>query len=395
MKEELDQYFTPTALANELAAAVTIKTAPEIVGDFAAGDGELLRAIEKRWKSVACIAIDIDDVVVSKLKFNHPHWMVNTCDFLNEESRNSVDNLFANIGKFSVILLNPPFSCRGGTKYSVSIGEKRIFCSPAFAFVIEATKFLDKGGQLVALIPSNLMHSEKDAVAREELTKNYGLELVSHYPRGAFTSCTPRTSIIRLTPSSPSYDLKENIHNDRFSIISEKITQPKVSIFRGRVPMGKSVSNSMNSFPLIHTTELQLYKLLPPNKFAESTNATVTGPAVLLPRVGKPTQSKIVVLANGSPPVVLSDCLFAIECETSETAEYLSTILIRSWEKLESMYFGTCARYLTIKSLAYVLKQSGFAVTPYGVRVEKNACISTKIGFANSYSEEKLEMQVA
>lgn len=349
-----DQYFTPSGLAEKLLAAFTISN-PREIGDFAVGDGELLRAAEKRWPLIKCIAIDIDNEVVTKLRTTHAKWSVDCYDFTDSESRR---NLLVKRGKplkLHAIALNPPFSIRKGEVRvrTVSIAGISVRSSPALSFVIDALTYLKRGGQLVAIVPHGVIQNAQDAQARELLAQHYGFEIVELISQAGFTNCTPRTAIVRFTAG---------------------ITKTTPSITTAILPCGNiaarlvrgSISNTTvehschpSSLPFIHTTDLLQGLLIGPKKNILLPSAGyATGPAVLIPRVGKPTSTKVTYLPSGFK-AVLSDCVMAVECVTQQDAETLHSWLEENWLTLEQAYGGTCARYISVQDFSTFLKNLG------------------------------------
>lgn len=369
----IDQHYTPKALARELIGAVTLDRVG-MVGDFAAGDGELLRAAQERWPNAALVATDIDPPTVAGLQKSHPGWSTSRCDFTNPRSRARTLALRGAVASFDVIALNPPFSFRGGAKREVQIGDKVVSCSPPLAFLIDALAYLREGGQLVAILPHGTLSSEKDRSARLLLTESFGFDVVQTCARGAFASCTPRTAIVRLGTDVVSQDwlpiLVEPIRD-----VDTRVGD--VSLKRGRVPVGDSQPEGL---PLAHTTELRGGELLQPRRFADSKSELVRGPAVLIPRIGKPSKTKVVVMKSRRAHVVLSDCVLAVECSTLAAAQIVQKALLMNWAVVEAMYGGTCARYLTLASLRDLLAQLGVGVLPYGLSVR------SRIGGRAGYS---------
>jgi hypothetical protein len=349
-----DQYFTPPALAIKLIQAFTIPK-PECVGDFAAGDGELLRAAEKRWPGIACIAVDIDEVVVSKLQSNHPTWQTRRCDFTDAAARKKLlFNRKKLLRKIPSIALNPPFSIQEGKVRvrSVTIANTAVRCSPALAFVVDALTYLGEGGQLVAIIPQGVINSALDAEARRLLQEHYGFEVVELIPPIGFKDCSPRTAIVRLTAGISLAAIEEPVELVEGDIISH--------LLRGSISNTR-VENSDHplSLPFIHTTDLFNGKLCGPKKRLFLSDVVyAAGPAVLIPRVGKPDVNKIVLLPTGMK-AVLSDCVMAVECLTLRDAHELHRRLITQWSVLEQTYGGTCARYISVDTLAKFLQKSG------------------------------------
>lgn len=361
----LDQYFTPPGLAAELAAAITLDEVG-LVGDFAAGDGQLLRAASSRWPEATCVATDVDSRVVEGLRQDHPEWLIGRCDFTNGRSRGGSNVLRGRKGLFDAVILNPPFSYRGGTIRSITMNGNSLTCSPTIGFIIEATTYLRKGGQLVAIVPYGSLQSIKDHHARNLLSHKYGLKLICTYARGSFASCTPRTAIISLEVGIDSS--KQPLLEIRpvQSIFFNGHGPTQVSLRRGRVQKKTASFNGPDALPLIHTTEIRASRILESNHHVTPNYESIRGPAVLLPRVGKPSPSKIAVLSSTHSQVVLSECVLAVECVNEMDAQTVFSALQNNWNSLETLYGGTCARYITVAALIDFLNQLGLAVSPYG-----------------------------
>lgn len=362
--KEFDQYFTPPELAAKLVQAVTVN-APARVGDFAAGHGELLRAAEARWPVTSCVALDIDPEVVVQLRGSHPEWHTRYCDFTDAQSRDQALRLRSQTLQLSVIVLNPPFSVRGGTSRRVPIAGHLTRCSPALAFIVEALAYLKHGGQLVAIVPHGVVQGEKDATARRLLGQHYGLEVVELFARSAFARCTPRTAIIRLTGGVAPGPIPAE---SQAVLPADALT---ASLLRGRQSNTLALHSLKRSrLPFVHTTDLGggvLHKTR--KQIAVPHLPPVHGPAVLLPRVGKPAVDKIVVFPPGAT-AVLSDCVFAIECNCEHDAERVHALLTTNWPTVEAAYGGTCARFISVEGLRELLHRFGCRILPYGQRIK-------------------------
>jgi predicted RNA methylase len=374
----LDQYFTPSKLAADLLAAVTIDN-PESVADFAAGDGELLRAAVDRWPSVNCIATDVDDQVVDLLGRTHPEWSSSCCDFLSFESRDSNSDLLKNKELLQLITLNPPFSIKGKEFHKIEIAGNKAKCSPALAFVIEATKYLTKDGQLVAILPFGLVHSEKNDYALRLLKKYNGFEIVKTYEKGGFTNCNPKTAIVRLTAKIESSLSSDNIDNNKIDKLKlSTIAEAIVSIHRGGVPNNNDFEGRLKKYPFIHTTNLKNNKIIDINRHTDDMHKKFCGPGIILPRVGRPSIEKVVLIEN-SDVFVLSECLFMVECKTLHDAKTMYLHILNNWNTFINSYSGTCASYISLKGFSRYLSNSNFIVLPSGMSIRNNQQNEAKV----------------
>src|SRR5262245_55862582 len=129
---------------------------PNLVADFAAGDGALLQAARSRWPKVPLFASDIDSAAISGVERSLPRCRVAVRDFLTDVPGQRSDDL---VGACDLILLNPPFSYRGGSKYDVTLSDTRYFGSKALAFTARALRYLKSGGELISILPASVLIS--------------------------------------------------------------------------------------------------------------------------------------------------------------------------------------------------------------------------------------------
>ena len=128
------------------------------------------------------------------------HGIVGRCDLRNYRSRSSSRILKEIHGSACLMLLNPPFSCRGGTKYSVHLQGACIFASTAMSFLLTATKYVADNGHIASILPLGSLSSTKDQEAWEYLRRKYHVELVATYPKGTFPNSAATTALVRLSP---------------------------------------------------------------------------------------------------------------------------------------------------------------------------------------------------
>ena len=125
----MDIHYTPSALATSLVQA-TSEVRPKLVADLAAGNGNLLLAAEQVWPNARFVATDIDPRAVRRLGRLRPSWTVGRCDLRSVPSRRSCLALKNMRKSACLLLLNPPFSCRGGTRFPVPTSSGPISRAP-------------------------------------------------------------------------------------------------------------------------------------------------------------------------------------------------------------------------------------------------------------------------
>jgi len=354
----IDAFYTPEHLANFMVEKTTIKL-PKIIGDFAAGDGMLLKCAQKRWPNSKVIATDISKNAIQLLSKNNPLWITGKCDFLNRQSYQRCLPLKTVKGKCSLILLNPPFSCKAWNKYNISLGEVEYKCSKAMAFVINSLEYLSRQGELVAILPAGAIDASKDEKVWRHIQSEYCVKVIGTNGHNTFKGCSPKTRVIKIMKGRGHCEATLNNSDSEQS--HKKIK--KVNIFRGHVSVCDLVTvKHKNSVLFIHSTNLQNKKVIPDlNKVSEKKYQTIKGPAILLPRVGKPKQSKLSLYLS-KDNIVLSDCIIALICDSSNHAQVLYKRLVDNWELLKSHYGGTCAPYITVEKLRKVLMMLNISI---------------------------------
>jgi predicted RNA methylase len=360
MTYRLDPFFTPVTVANELVQCVE-QSSPGLILDPAAGDGALVDAAARRWADARVVALDCDPASVRALR-KRRGWETGSCDFLSPKSRVASPHARALHGTVDLLLLNPPYSGRGYSRWLSRYEGVDVASGRAMAFVLTALSTVRDGGELVALLPSSALTSQRDEAAWELVRKFARVDVVQQYPRGTFPLGTAATVGIRMTKSMAGSEARE--------VAAPKQARPihVVDIVRGVVPVheAKAAGLSKTAGPgrcaFLHSTDLRSQEIaalrtVPADRFSPR----ALGPAVLLPRVGKPLAGKIVVWGGG--PVVLSDCIFALTAGTLKSARHLAALIRSQFESVADSYVGSCARYLTIAALIDVLARLGVAAS--------------------------------
>ncbi len=350
----VDYFCTPRALAVKMAFAVkTLR--PDCIADFAAGDGMLLRIAQKRWPNCRVAAIDIRRDAVSELKRKHSGWDVGRCDFLSTASRGRSQLLRGLRGSVDVILLNPPFSARGNSYWRAYGGSDAFRCSRAMAFLLTSLAYLAPKGVAVAVLPKGCMTCQKDAKAWEWILRHYRMRIVDTNGRTTFPTCNATTVIVHLVPRRTPRPVER-------SLGAQPESRERVSVWRGSVQMHSARGNgSLARCPLVHTTDLRGFSLGSIKRGSPLTARALRGPAVLVPRVGRPDPRKI-ALALEELPFVLSDCVFAVCCRSKSQARRVRKAVVDRWPDFEALYGGTCAPYVTLASLRSFLTTVGFSI---------------------------------
>ena len=338
-----DSFYTSTFLAEILVNYVGNHDV-NTVADFCVGGGELLRAAQTKWNKAQYYGIDISNQAISSLSVLHPEWLTETCDFLDKNSRSKC-SLLKNMS-FDLVLLNPPFTCKGSTINKVVHNDVSFNVSTAMLFLVESLKYLKKNGVLFAILPISAAYSQKDRKIWEVLVNNYNLSILEERDKQSFRNCNPNIILVSLN----SYvcvnppQIKEKL---RFNMTD-------ISIFRGKLSMYEVKESAFTGKPLIHSTNLK-NNIIDGLKYnVNRSQSEVTGPAVLIHRVGNPNMNKICIIPE-SVTYVLSDCVIALKTKTQKDSTMLRDILFANWKDFISLYKGTGAKYITIERLKLFL----------------------------------------
>ena len=337
----MDSHYTPPAVANLLVEAAN-DLSPKLIADLGAGNGDLLLAAERKWPTARFVATDIDRLAIRRLARLRPSWTVGCCDLRNKRSRNSCSALRNMTNSVCLLLLNPPFSCRGGTRFLVNSTTSPLFASTAMSFLFHALDYVSDTGHIASILPHGCLHSQKDESAWDSLNKRYHVQTLTTYPMGTFPNSAARTALVRLSPKSltricptpPKY----------CSHASGTTKTLRVQVIRGTCPIHRILSDDKSNPVLIHYTDIRNGAVKPNVRRGVGNYRCIEGPAVLIPRVGNITATKI-ALFDSSVHVMLSDCVIAIKPEDPETVIFLKE---KTLERIFVLEQSICRNWSTV-----------------------------------------------
>jgi predicted RNA methylase len=329
--KELDAYYTPGALALSVVSSVSIT--PSVVADFSAGEGALLEAAVKRWPKIAVIASDVSPRAVRKLRARRG-WRVSVCDFLSARSRSASDHLRSSRAAVDLILLNPPFS--GRSDYRCSESGAIVNMGTALAFVLHALEFLSADGEMIAILPRGSLDNSRDKFGWTLLRKVAMVSRLRSMRRSGFKNCDPAIVICRIRKRSGFSSQVRRRVEPATAEVGQMVVRGWLAVDQARL--------SMRGVPFVHTTSLKGNELWI-ERYCVQESRCVSGPVVLLPRVGNVRADQICLVRQGK--LILSDCVFAIKCACEEDAALVFITLLNRFSALKRRYTGTCARFIT------------------------------------------------
>ncbi len=336
----IDSYYTDSTLADRLINYLPKDVGVCNVADFCVGGGELLNATLRRYPKAVCTGIDINNDAVDELSILHPEWRILHNDFMDGKS---VD---ASIGDtlFDLIVLNPPFSCKGSKITPVSVSDKEFKVSTSMAFILRSIKYLKPHGVILAILPLSVVYSQKDRNAWNYLKENYNACLLEECERYSFNGCSPGIVLVAINYPH-KYVQRES---------SVKIEMPfSIQLKRGSLSMCNVQASESGQWDLLHTTNLSDNEICNVSTKV-NTKSIVKGPAVLIPRVCNPNVGKI-VLITCDKTYAISDCIIALQVLYDKDAEALYKILLADWNNFKMLYKGTGAKYITLERLTSYL----------------------------------------
>ncbi len=371
----IDQIFTPLDVASNIFLNLPKKEV-KIVADFAIGNGSLLKALPFQPKTV--VGLDLDRKVIGKLRKEYPMWKMHSGDFI--ESNSSTKKWLCQWeNMIDLIVLNPPFSCKGGTRLEVKVGDKYMRCRTALAFVLTSLKYLKSNGTLIAILPLSSFKSEADKVVLSHLQKEWDVEFGTKFGHKSFIGCFPKSIVLTLNSK------KQNKIQDDFQNLEQNF-RFQVEIIRGSTQMHKTIQKG--KYSVIHSTNLKdncfNRKAM---RFVDFKTKYVQGIFLCIPRVGAPSISKLVIV-NEKKLHILSDCVIGIRGINFEQTKLLKTIIIDKWDEFKILYESTCAPYITLRQICDFLKMQNidskivsiFSVESIPIEKEYTPHINFKIG---------------
>lgn len=341
----MDKHYTPLDLARTIVGQLKMRE-PRSVADFAVGDASLIDAVRERWPRVHAYGTDIDPEAIERVSGRLANFESGLCDFLSSDARAQNTLLVGLKEAVDLVFINPPFSCRGSSRVDADIGGEDIRCSVAMAFLGATLPYVSSRGAIVAILPSSCLTSEKDATARRALNRLYKLEILGEGHVNQFANCSVDTVFVVL---------KRRPQARQLSLVGSKAPRdPRWIVKRGNLPAA-TVCADGDAPPFVHSTELIDGKV----EFMRGGIAgkvSVVGPAILIPRVGRPQPSKVCWLEAGIE-IVLSDCVISIQSKTLEELKHLKAWLTKNWPLVEGRFVGSCAKYITLQILGDLLTQ--------------------------------------
>src|SRR6185312_10646161 len=240
---DLDRYYTPDHVADRLLTYVDSETLDHCV-DSACGDGSLLRAAKRAFKTVTCGGIDKDGAAIRRLRKAHPEWLLSVADVLSPAIGRAV-GLFDYRAPCDLLALNPPFSLRQEKSVSVSFRGEVLRSSVAMAHILRSAELFCPSMGAIAIVPESLLFSDTDDLARRRLAKYYRVSVVAELRNTTFRGARANAAVVRLTPEA----------SRRVRARRNGRAMSGVRLVRGGLPVFESTADG-RGLPYVHTTDV-------------------------------------------------------------------------------------------------------------------------------------------
>jgi hypothetical protein len=376
-----DAYYTPDYIASEMIAIASVD--PRTVMDAAVGDGALLRAASRRWPSARFIGLDVDQRQLRRTKARHPQWSLGRLDMFSDRSRAASTVWQSSRNSVDLIVLNPPFSYRGGYSTPVVLGDSQFSLTPASAFVALSLSRLSPDGEVLALMPAGVLELERDAAFWASVSAQWDVDVRGNFSRNAFQGTRTKSVLVSVAPKSgPSLGQVVDFAREPHSC---------VELVRGRVPVHALAEcpPGPTAAPFVHTRDLATLAEAATTRVHTSASLATVGPFLTLPRVGRVRPDHVKVV-HAPREVVLSDCVFALRGASLTDLEALRLVVSSHIVDLQKEYVGGCAPYLTVRRLLAFLARHGYcghhvpASGPSRMEVGTLTCAESSVNRASS-----------
>ena len=327
--------YTPQKTSRELVQAAEL-TSPSTIADFCAGNGSLILAAKERWPNARYFANDIDQSVLQAV----PNVPWTAADFLSPSFEFEAP---ANLPeKIDLIVLNPPFSFER-TYHSHARGKfSDIGCSVAFSFLFTSLNYLSEHGELLAVLPTSTLKSERDKDARNLLKRHFSLRMISKPTYDRFPGLDVSTYLLAIRHKTAQYhSLKTTQENfkdySRFSI-----ARGKISVRRSDRIESSSLHGWIHTTSIISSGIIIRYQL--PEQHIVKDQQFIPSNSLIIPRVGRIQLGDI---ATSTRKEILSDCLLGVTFCDSRLSTLVMRGINRNFSSFREIYSGTGAPYTT------------------------------------------------
>ncbi|QNO38177.1 hypothetical protein H4J02_03880 [Protaetiibacter sp. SSC-01] len=261
------------------------------------------------------------------------------------------------------MLLNPPYSFRGGSGVAIELAGTRLSVSPAAAFVWRVIEELPNLSGIAAILPEGVLHNIRDRPVWAAIEREFAVSARVSLGARSFRGAVVNAVLVTIDRTDSLVKAGRSAHLGRAPLGVCNC----VEIVRGRVPV--RVADQGGDTPFIHSTDLAGAVVL--GKTGGNRALATPGHLVLFPRVG-PRSAGRTRMVDG--PVVLSDCVMALRLRDRNSAIRMLEWLRASSDALDSEYHGTGARHITVEAVGTLLRAAGWNAKHVRASTAISAC---------------------
>ena len=278
----------------------------------------------------------------------HPSWQLAVCDFSNTLAFDNLANF--SLKKYDLIVLNPPFTCKGSSICKIEFDEVTYHVSTAMQFVANAMKYRTNHGVLYAILPSSCAYSQKDRLLWQYMEKNYNLQVLEEPTRMYWKNCSASIILVSIGEKVNRSQKRRKILFDFSTLPIELIIRGHISPHEAKFVEGRRGVKYVHTTNLLHNRIVNCTRIQIPKHRDEGRYGSVScrGPAVLIPRVCNPNPEKICVYKKNSI-FVPSDCIIVLKTSNVEDAQFVANTILSHWDEFRTIYQGTAAKYTTME----------------------------------------------
>ena len=327
--------YTPQVTSDQLVKAATI-IPPKTVVDFCAGRGSLLEAARRRWPTAKLFANDSDPKVMNSLP--GANWV--NLDFLGEHFDAFSPKTFPK--EYDLVLLNPPFCFYRSQEFRPRGVYADVRCSVAFSFLFTALQYLSTDGELLAVMPTSTLKSERDDEARKILKKRYKCRLISSPSYDRFPGLDVSTYLLQVHSAKKRKSTAVVTNSLSSARVPWQITRGSVSVRRSKRQEYVGLHNWIHTTSISNSTIVTRYML--PDGFLARDQKFLPKTSLILPRVGKVRPGDLLVTSRSE---ILSDCLLGVTFDDPKLAYIILGGINTNYSSFSKLYAGTGAPYTT------------------------------------------------
>jgi hypothetical protein len=365
-----DAIYTPQSVARALIDRLPQDLRGNVI-DPAAGDGSLLRAAQERFSdTIQPIGIDVDVRAVAALR-REQSWLVGQADSLNPRSRNASAAWRIARSSSSAVVMNPPFSTRGGAGALVSRGSFHGRVGPSVEFVDLVLRELQPKLGAWCILPEGALEAERHAEFWAAVRSEYSVETADRLSDSTFSGARVSSVIVVIRPRALSTDPSGTVLSP---IRPKRLPHCScVEVIRGRVPVHRLQelrNGAQQSVPFVHSTNLNWIR--DAKRLEAPLHLATTGPLILISRVGAWREPVLMDIGKS----VLSDCVIGLRPRDRSVLPTLFSYVRSNQSTIKDLYKGTGAKYVTLGRLSSKLQADGWlpTVVPAGLSSQDCAC---------------------